>query len=648
MARPAPYGRWLAFAVGGAAGVGTAALRAAGAMEGPVALAAAVLALVLVPTSREFGRRVFLNGTIVLGWVALLWWVALPFDRVGVVLALGVTVGAYFAAEHVRSRVSFGRIAGRARMVDLVPLAAGGLSVAALWIWLTPKNGQSALSVLMPGWDNSAHFNMFRMIWTHGRTIDGVPAPVPDQWAFFHYPQGYHATLVSVADLLWPAAGQDLGASLMAFSRATALLVAALVALLVAGICALPSTRRRPEVAAPIAAVVTAAMVLGVGRELFAAGFASFLVACLQAGAAVIVVVLAPRVASPVYVVALGGAIVAVAHSWLLLLIVLLPVCAALMVPFRRFSWRAPRSAWLSSLAVVAVTGAAVLRAYAIIMSNGFTAEELEASGGITPPSAGLSVLVLLGTLGVCLATVPIIASRGRTGRVLAWKLGVLAGSPPVAAMVLVYLARLQIGAHGAVSYYFWKLLTGAVLVALCVIAAAAASVFRARPEPSTRLARGGLLAGSAVVALALTQAFGYTGPAAPNEGFDPSDRASDSLKFVDWAIDTQRPMAARMYAAVAVDVADAFDAAYLQDPETGQIHPSNAQQWFMSLHESWTPRGNSEAGELAQGQTDLAGAVRVGEAWLHAHPTGQLVVPPELRAAMASSPGAERVLSWG
>jgi len=538
-------------------------------------------------------------------------------------------------------------LCGRVRAVDALPPLAGVLGILSTQSWLRTDGGAGALNLLIPGWDNSGHFDMFRMIWLHGQTIDGLPAPGPaDAWHYSDYPQGFHATLVSIAQLMWPHAVDDLGATTMAYTRSAAILLVLAVVTLIAGLCALPAMRRRPEIAAPLAAVLAGAMVLGPGQELFDAGFGSFLVPCVLAGAAVFAALLAPRVAAPVYVAALGGAIVGVAHGWLLLLVTMIPTAVAFAVPLRAHRWRAGRGAWIASCVLVVLTGTAVLRAAVIILSKGAGTNVLALPGGITPPPSGLAVVVLLGAMGACIVAAAQSSGQGRGGRSTAWRLVVLAVSTPFAVAALAYIARVQIQANGSVGYYFWKLLIGDMMIALCIGIAAAALAVRARPNPATRQARVALVTGSAVVAVALTQVFGYFGPTNKEVGLTSSDRTSQTRLQHDTAVMGFRPDADALLAAASVPVDDAFHAAYLQDPTTGHLNPVNAQQWFMSLHSTWTTRGNIESIDLAKEQVTLEDAVAVANDWLQAH-RGQLVVPPTLYAALAGSPDADRVLTW-
>lgn len=136
-----------------------------------------VLTVLTVPSSRQLSRRLLLNLCLIFGWTPLLWWLPLPLPlgdrgRAGALLSvavggIGVWVGtARSPCERAR------RILPRLALVDAYPLLAAALSVVVLYPWLQAKSGAAALSMLMKGWDHSAHFTMVRLI-RHGGVSHG-------------------------------------------------------------------------------------------------------------------------------------------------------------------------------------------------------------------------------------------------------------------------------------------------------------------------------------------------------------------------------------------------------------------------------------------------------------------------------------------
>lgn len=635
--------------LGGVCGAGaTVALREWGSFQGLGALVVVVVALLLIPTSREFSRRVLLSGASLLGWVQVLWWWPLPFDRVGWAAACVVGVGVGSAVRHLLRGEAIGQIFGRVRGVDALPPAVFGVGLIATRPWLTTRSGVDALSLLITGWDNSGHFDMFRMLWSHGRTIDTLAtAQGQGQWQYDNYPQGFHATLVSIADLMWPAALHDVGSALLAYTHSVSLLMAAAAAVLAAGMTSLPPLRHRPEVALPLVALLSAAVLLGEGQELLVAGFGAFLYPCILAATAMFLVLLSPRVASPTWLLALGGMVAGVAHGWLPLLAALGPAAVAYLLPTTRLNWRASRRAWVLSVAIVAAAGYAVWRAVRILVDHGAGAESLTQPGGINPPPIGTSLASLIGAAAVAGIAAVVLWRPSIMRRRWSWRFLALSLTPVVSVAALAFVAKLQIDANGQVGYYMWKLLAGVGFMAIALVCAGLACAADALPRWRSAAAQRGAVAGAVLAGLGLTQMFGYFGPSLPSVGLVSHDRATTARQQFDVAAAGFRPDAEALLQAVAVPIADPFAAAYLQDPATGHLNPINAQQWFMSLHGTWTRQGNFASVDLAKNQATTADAVAVGRSWLGAN-GGQLVVPPSLYRLLAASGGAGRAVTWG
>ena len=191
--------------------------------------------------------------------------------------------------------------------------------------------------MLMGGWDNVAHFSMVHMIRRFGAVVSALPPPTPGAtWQFASYPQGFHAVAAGVVELLIGPDDTWLGPELVAYTQAMALVVIAVATTVVAGFCALPAVRRRPVLALPVAAFVSAVFLLGPGSLAIGGGIANFAVACGLAVAVVLLVVPAARVVSPLTLAAIGGAVVGVATTWVLLLALAGPALLALVLPLRR------------------------------------------------------------------------------------------------------------------------------------------------------------------------------------------------------------------------------------------------------------------------------------------------------------------------
>ncbi len=149
-------------------------------MSRRLTLAVALLAVLAVPTSRQLSRRILLSVCLAFGWITLLWWAPLPVGEIGrAILLLAALVGAlgggWVAGGPWRSRLR--RLVPRCAVVDAYPPVLVLCTGWVLYPWLKPKPGAESLSLLMDGWDHSAHFSMFHMIRETGVTVDMASPP---------------------------------------------------------------------------------------------------------------------------------------------------------------------------------------------------------------------------------------------------------------------------------------------------------------------------------------------------------------------------------------------------------------------------------------------------------------------------------------
>ena len=76
---PATRSRWLRASLAGVVVAGAVvALRLAGVLDGAIGLVAAAVIALALPLSRSLSRRILLSGSILIGWLPLLWWLRLP------------------------------------------------------------------------------------------------------------------------------------------------------------------------------------------------------------------------------------------------------------------------------------------------------------------------------------------------------------------------------------------------------------------------------------------------------------------------------------------------------------------------------------------------------------------------------------------
>ena len=551
-------------------------------LDGAAGVVVGTLLVLLVPTSRELPRRVLLAGCLLLGWSQVLWWWPVAVGEPGrVTLGLAVLAGALAAwvgaAEHPAARAR--RLRPRLRPADVALALPVGIGIACTGPWLAEKTPTQTLGMLMGGWDNVAHFSMVHMIRRFGAVVSALPPPAPGAtWQFASYPQGFHAVAAGVVELLIGPDDTWLGPELVAYTQAMALVVIAVTTTVVAGFCALPAVRRRPVLTLPVAAFVSAVFLLGPGALAIGGGIANFAVACGLSVAVVLLVVPAARVVSPLTLAAVGGAIVGVASSWVLLLALAGPALLALLLPLRRRRWAASRTQIAVSAAIV-VAVLVGLAQTAVVLAKVQAASPLTVDGGRVHVDDGLVVATALAIVGMG------VALARRRPRVAA-----LVAVPVVAAATAAWLIQLQVAANGEITYYGLKFLLGAQVVLFAVVAVPIVHLLERR-RPSRARVRGALASG--IAALALTQVFGLTatglapGIAAEAPGVTNAEKEAQSI--------AQPPAAA--------DLADRM--AHLDAPLPAfwidfagdrRVSPILAGQWFLAFTDSWTLEANAMA----------------------------------------------------
>ncbi len=438
------------------------AVQVAGVLPRGVVAVAGPAALLAVPVSREFSRRVAIVLLIALGWAPLAWlspWPTGQLTRAGGVTAVlvGVLVG-WVALGPVRERLA--RLVPRFRRIDAV--AVGGVTVVLGYLWplLRLRSPVDTMAVVLNGWDHVGHYDMTRMIVHEGRLIPLIPVGDAGPYFYDSYPQGLHSTLAMLVELRegvgW---GSGIG-EVAAYLQAPTIAYAATLTAVICCLCALPAVRRRPGRAAlSVAALVVAWTVSPGGGILHAAGFDNFLLATAGVACLPMLVAMTPRIRFSPVTLAAGGALLAVAHNWLLL--VPMAAMATLMVawPMRRTRFPSGRAGRLALAAVAVVTGVGVLLAGVQVLSARGAGHLLTAGGFPTHNLAGYLVPIALALLAALFL-------RGRAG----WTLG---GAVLFVGLGLfAWVASTQVIATGQVGYYGIKLLAAILLVALTMLAA--------------------------------------------------------------------------------------------------------------------------------------------------------------------------------
>jgi len=593
-------------------------LRTAGWLSGVAGLVAAVALALAVPTSRLLARRMLLTGAIVVGATPLLWFWDLPVGDLGrVTVVMAAAAGALTAwvlwagRSGVPSRA--GRLVPRLHRVDLLPGAAAVIGMAATLPWLRVRTGQDALSALLSGWDNSAHFDMVAMIRRYGVTTDRLADPSAEHWKFADYPEGFHSFVAAVMETTGSVSVGTPAQELAAFVRAEAWVLVIATTLVTAGVAALPWVRRRPLASLPVVAGIVAVLVLGPGARAVAGGFPNFVLAAALAACIPLLVATMPRVVMPLQLAALGSLLVGVAHSWALLLVVAGPLAVTLLLPLRRGAWRGTRRAWALSVAIVVATAVGGLHAASVIASLD-AAQVLVTGGGFALSSPGPTVALCLTAIAVCLL------ADGRTFGRVGW-VGV---ATALGLAAIAALGAFQLATDGELSYYFWKGLFGLQLVAFVVLGLGVTRALRRR-ELLPR-GPGRLPAAAALLALtvAATQVNGVALSPALTLRPEHTATAGDLLAAATIA-DADAGAGGRWTYVTSID---------------SSVHPVMAQQWLLALTGRWTHEANTEAESLTTMGREVDDFVRTATEALLRSPDAHVIVPAAeadaVRAAIA------------
>jgi hypothetical protein len=382
--------RAAALALGSLTTLGLSLVQAAASVPGWLVGVVGVAALVAIPVSRECSRRLAIVLLVVLGWAPLLWLLQWPtgnLTRFGGMTA--VVVGglvAWVALGPVRARVA--ALVPRFRRADGVALAGIGLVLAYLAPLLRIRSYPDAVGVVLGGWDHVGHYDMARMIVHGGRLIPFLPPGESGPWYYDSYPQGLHSSVAMLMELSQGIGGGSGIGEVAAYLQATTFVYAATLAMLVTGLCAMPVVRRRPLRAAwAVAALLVAWLVSPGGAILHQAGYDNFLLA--TAGVAVVPMLLTGRgrLALTGPMVAASGAVMAVAHNWVLLLPLAGAALLAAVWPVRRRRYPADRRGRLAVGGLVAVTGVGAAAAVGQVLSAR-GADHLLAPGGFPTHNA--------------------------------------------------------------------------------------------------------------------------------------------------------------------------------------------------------------------------------------------------------------------
>lgn len=628
------------------------AARVIGALEGLPAVVATVVVLLALPTSQAFSRRMLLVGAMLAGLAPLLWFTTIPTAGLGrtvvVLAAISAGLAGWIAWDPA---IRLRKIAPRPAAVDSIPVLATVIAIAVNLPWLRAKDPAGALSMLQAGWDNSAHFSMARMVRILGHTYESAP-PLGngETLKFTDYPQGFHALAASIMELM---IGQEPGTvadEVVSFAHAIGFVATGAVALVAAAVCSIPALRRRPAVALSAAGLPVVIFVLGPGGLLVANGFINFYLAAALCVACASIALQMPRVAMPVQLAALLGALLGVTYGWVLLLALAVPAAFLVFLPLRRSRLKGSRRVWLITGALLVISAAAAVRAVLVILSQLDANDVLVIDGSIPPPRLALTVAVTVLAIVTALAS-----SRGSVRERLRSRTTYLALVPTVGLVVGLAIAVLQLSETGGLSYYFWKFAYGLILVSSAIVAIAVGQIVVASVLPARRgsPARRRRWAVSILLAGVLTQSFGLTAARGTEESQGIPQSPGIRLRSeISSRYEASPAIIKDLVSAAGVASLDPTTRFYAVLPEAVPLlHPLSAAQWAFALSGTWTLEANSDALPLVHLAAFPDEADLVIDQLLGTFPTAVVLTDAETLTAYLDSDRPEelttRIRTW-
>ncbi len=603
--------------------------RWAGNWGGFAVLAAAAVLLVALPTARSLSRRLLIVLAIVFGTAPVLWWIPFPLASVGrATVLLAVTaawLGGWLAYGH-DPRQRFRRLLPRIQAIDALPLIAAALSAATLINFLKSRTAEESMTLLAMSWDNSSHFDMYYMVRQHGQILGALgPSPDGSPWHFHNYPQGFHAVVALLAEIVRGPAVSGPGAELVSYTVLGAVASTLAVTMVAAALCSLPAFRRRFLVAAPVVAVVTAGWIYGPGAAATMHGFQNFYLAASLVAAFLVLMVLQVRVLRPLTLFAASAAAVGVVHNWALLATLLIGACAVLVFPWNRRRWAGTRRAYVLAAAIAVFTVLAVLPALGQLSS--IAAEDvIYAVGGVPAPDYGMAGAIVIGSIGVAAALYwrePPARSGlaiDQTKRTAATAWTVVTGL-----MVVVLMAAAQISASGQLSYYGIKYLLALELVALVVLGMGLVSLVGPARHPSPK-AKWASVTSAALISAAATQVFGLTLDTGP-VGLTPS--SASALEFERQQKTLAAPVPGHIHALLAAAAANGGEPAVYLTTYGTEFDPVLASQWYAALTGTYTEKSVEMMSYLVPLSAGLESVQAVVRSLRTAYPDVTIVVDP-------------------
>ncbi|WP_406831826.1 hypothetical protein ABEG17_03125 [Pedococcus sp. KACC 23699] len=577
-------------ALAGAATLGTVWFLAG---RGLWALVPLVAVWVLLPTTTRLDRRLAINICATLGVGAFLAWVpAVVTSALGQIpsrgaLALSLTAGFIgWSARRKGLRSTLPRASAADALIPFVAVAAAVVAAPMAF----PTSPAAAFGMLTDvtttsGWDHASHFSMFL-----AQRESGVAPPLAQLLGhegsrfFGPYPQQFHGVLATLAGLVWGDSPASVAVELVRYTQLQAVLFVVLAAAVTA--IALQPLPRRAVFGRCCVAVSAAGLVVGFpGAHTLVQGHLSFLFAC-TATTALVLVCPAQRIDKTPSLILLWAALFYLVAQWPLLL----PLAAvgSTRLLLATAMGRRRRS---DALVVVVTAAFTAHTCWALLRPTESVGGQLGATGEVASPS-------VVALLGAPLLVVLLCWTSWRTPRTAPDRNTLFAVALTGLGMVLA-LGLFQILSFGELTYYFWKLGTGCVLVVLvCALPVVAGNLDRfAVPAGSANPLRL-LVASAATVSVAALGLGFWAGLPSASLAVqtrtvldDATTASSSSTTLLRAALSTPSPVATR----TTVVWSDA------------RRDPALSSQWFHTLSSARSATADRDDGALPRyGETSV------------------------------------------
>lgn len=605
-----------------------------GLITGTPAIAIVILAVVLIRSARSLSGRIAINGSLALTIPPVL--AALPMPapiNPGALLVAGAVGGLTLS-------VSWNRfVLPNAAVIDSLPLATVVISAIGVKDFLSVHGPRQALGRLLPGYDYSAHFDMFEMLRQHAATVASRGSGGPGgSWAFWGYPRGYHAACAMIADLVGQPSGRI--DDLAAFAVANGLLVVCASTCLVAGVCSLGKLRVSPAYAAFAVFMVLCVVLLGIGSRPITNGFVNFWLAAVLSSLALLLSmdVEAPWLVRNVVVQCL---VVATAFAWMPLVMLAIP---ALLSDVRRQRARLGSiirfSLWAPSLAICLVP------LEEIVVGNGSNLRAVVyANGGFLQSRSYLAASSLIVALSIAST---LVADRRRegVGKRFLPRGPQLVLVPLLGLTMACGLATLQLATIHHLTYYFFKIVGGIDIVLTVVTVATLAMLAadsRVQRQPSTSRPMV-LTAAAALFGLAVL--FGGFGDTLGPDAVVPNTTVLTNAKSVP-------PIARNLIEAAKWTSSDQFGRRKVLYAPMGRGAGPNKRgdrAWLMALTGTYTKSGsalNARIGDYSSLENAALAVERAQPSLRYITILTQPAWAADLRAGLRSAGVTARVRSW-